>query len=111
MPAQTKIIRLKDVHKAVCDIFGVEVETLQQSSRARATTHPRMLAMYLAKKHTSAGLHEISSFFGRRSHSSAVTAHQTVSNWIAAGEFVQINGQKCDVRDVVSQVEALLRAG
>lgn len=111
VPAQAKIIRLQDVRKAICDVFGLDTDHLQQQSRSRAITQPRMLAMYLARKYTSAGLHEISQFFGRRSHSSAVTASNTVDAWIANGEKVIVNGQTCDVRDIVSQVERSLRAG
>ena len=92
------------------DVFGLETDKLQQPARSRSVSQPRMLAMWLARKHTAAGLHEISQFFGRRSHSSAVTAHHTVDNWIASGAQLDINGQACDVRDIVSQIESLLRA-
>lgn len=111
VPTQARIIRLQDVRKAICEICGVDQDSLQQQSRSRSITQPRMLAMYLSRKHTSAGLHEISQFFGRRSHSSAVTANNTVESWIARGESITINGQRCDIRDIVSQVETLLRTG
>jgi len=111
LPAQSRVIRLKDVQKAVCAMFGLESESLHQKSRSKAITQPRMLAMYLSKKHTTAGLHEISEFYGRRSHSSAVTANNSVQDWIQSAKTIQINGQNCDVRDVVSQLEQSLRAG
>lgn len=111
MPAQTRIVRMQDVRKTVCEVFGVESDVLQQSSRSRAVSQPRMVAMYLARKLTSAGLHEISHFFGRRSHSSAVSASNKVDEWVARGEKVDINGQACDIRDVLSQIESRLRAG
>ena len=111
VPAQTRIIRLQDVRKAICEVFGLESDNLSQQSRSRAVTQPRMLAMYLARKYTSAGLYEISQFFGRRSHSSAVTASNTVDSWLTKGEKMNINGQACDIRDIVSQVERALRAG
>lgn len=111
VPTQARIIRMQDVRKAICEVCGVDSESLQQQSRSRAITQPRMLAMYLARKHTSAGLHEISQFFGRRSHSSAVTANNTVEHWISNGETIAVHGQKCDVRDIMSQVETLLRTG
>ena len=110
VPTRARIIRLKDVRRSVCEVFGLEADKLEQAARCRALSQPRMLAMWLARKHTAAGLHEISQFFGRRSHSSAVTAHHTVDNWIAAGFKLDINGQACDVRDILSQIETLLRA-
>ena len=111
LPAQSRVIRLKDVHKAVCEMFGLESDSLHQKSRSKAITQPRMLAMYLSKKHTTAGLHEISEFYGRRSHSSAVTANNSVQDWMEAAKTIQIHGQNCDVRDIVSQLEQKLRAG
>ena len=111
VPTQARIIRLQDVRKAICEICGVDQDSLQQQSRSRSITQPRMLAMYLSRKHTSAGLHEISQFFGRRSHSSAVTANNTVEGWLARGESISVNGQRCDIRDIVSQAETLLRTG
>ena len=111
LPTQSRVIRLKDVQKAVCEMFGLESDSLHQKSRSKAITQPRMLAMFLSKKHTAAGLHEISSFYGRRSHSSAVTANNSVLGWLDAAKSIQINGQLCDVRDVVSQLEQKLRVG
>ena len=111
LPAQSRVIRLKDVHKVVCEMFGLESDSLHQKSRSKAITQPRMLAMYLSKKHTTAGLHEISEFYGRRSHSSAVTANNSVQDWMEAAKTIQIHGQNCDVRDIVSQLEQKLRAG
>lgn len=111
VPSQARVIRLKDIHKAICEVFGLESEVLQQTSRSRASSQPRMLAMWLARKYTTAGLHEISHFFGRRSHSSAVTAHNTVDGWVKKGARLKLSGQECDVRDIISQVETALRAG
>ena len=111
VPTQSRIIRLKDVSRSVCDVFGLEADSLQRQARSRSVSKPRMLAMWFARRHTSAGLHEISRFFGRRSHSSAVTAHHAVDEWISAGTTLDINGQPCDVRDIVSQIESQLRAG
>lgn len=111
VPTQSRVVRLKDVSKTVCGVFGLEADSLQQHVRSRSMSKPRMLAMWCARKHTSAGLHEISQFFGRRSHSSAVTAHHAVDEWISSGAKLDINGQPCDVRDIVSQIESELRAG
>ena len=111
LPARSRVIRLKDIRKAVCEMFGLEADALEQKSRSKAISQPRMVAMYLSKQHTTAGLHEISEFYGRRSHSSAVTAHNTVQEWIESAKALQINGQLCDVRDIISQLEQQLRAG
>ena len=73
------------------EIFEIEVESLNASNRSRTASAPRMLAMWLARRHTAAGLHEISTFFGRRSHSSAVTASNTVEGWLSECTKMKIN--------------------
>jgi chromosomal replication initiator protein len=44
------VVRLPDIQKAMCDAFGVEPKALQARGKAKAVTHPRMLAMWLARK-------------------------------------------------------------
>ena len=70
---------LQDVERAVCQLFGVDPEALKADSRARAVTYPRMLAMYLARKHTGAAYSEIGRFFGGRNHSTVISAEKKVA--------------------------------
>ena len=42
-----------------------------------------MLAMWLARKYTRSGLNEISRYFGRRSHSTVISAQKRVDRWLA----------------------------
>ena len=41
--------------------------------------------MYLARKYTRAPLSEIGSYFGRRSHSTVISAQKKVEAWMADG--------------------------
>lgn len=111
VPAQTRIVRMQDIRKIVCDVFGLEPDSLQQKTRSRAIAQPRMVAMYMSRRLTAAGLHEISQFFGRSSHSSAVSASTKVEKMISNGDTVNVSGQACDIRDVISQIESRLKAG
>ncbi|MGE3822370.1 MAG: chromosomal replication initiator protein DnaA, partial [Isosphaeraceae bacterium] len=52
-------VALRDVERAVCALFQVDADVLKSEGRARAVTFPRMLAMYLARKHTGAAYSEI----------------------------------------------------
>ena len=79
VPSPSRIIRLQDVRKAICETFNLHIDSLQAANRSKSVAAPRMLAMWLARRHTGAGLHEISTFFGRRSHSSAVTPRKRLS--------------------------------
>ncbi|WP_165233376.1 chromosomal replication initiator protein DnaA [Aquisphaera insulae] len=75
-------IALRDVERAVCDLFQVEPDALKSDSRARAVAYPRMLAMYLARKHTGAAYSEIGRFFGGRNHSTVISAEKKVAGWL-----------------------------
>lgn len=106
-----RVLRLGDIQKAVCEVFGVDGDSLQSSRRAKRVSHPRMLAMWLARKHTRAALAEIGDFFGHRSHSTVISAQKRVDHWIAAGRCVETRSGDRDVDDAIRQVEQLLLAG
>ena len=76
-------MRLADVQKAVCDVFGVEPAQLRSERKGRSVSEPRMLAMWLARKYTRAAWSEIGEFFGRRSHSTVIAAHSRVERMIS----------------------------
>lgn len=104
-------IRLGDICQAVCDVFGVEPPQIVGPSRARPVVQPRLLAMWLARKHTRAGLSEISRFFGRKSHSAVLTAQQTVQRWLAEDRPICVGSRELPIAEVVRQIERRLLAG
>ena len=77
-----RAVALKDVEKVVCQLFQIAPEALKADNRARAVAYPRMLAMYLARKHTGAAYSEIGRFFGGRNHSTVISAEKKVLGWI-----------------------------
>jgi len=52
-------MRIEDIDHAVCDVLELTRGCLQSAERAWSVSHPRMLAMFLARKHTSASHSEI----------------------------------------------------
>ncbi len=48
---QGRVVKLADIERAVCDVFGLSPDSLQSSAKAREVSHPRMLAMWLAQVH------------------------------------------------------------
>ena len=70
-----------------------------------------MLAMFLARKHTSSALAEIGSYFGRRSHSTVITAQKTVEEWLSSQGSIVLADASWDAREAVRRVEDLLRVG
>ena len=105
----SRVIRLADIEKAVCDTFGLERESLQSGRKGRAVSHPRMLAMWLARKYTRAALSEIGQYFGRRSHSTVVSAQKRVDRWIADDATLDLAEQSRTVSDAIQQLEQRIR--
>jgi len=104
-----RAVHLHDIEKAVCEVFGVEPASLHSETRSQHVSHPRMLAMWLARKHTRAALSEIGRFFGRRSHSTVISATRRVDDWMAAGRSLQLKQRTCRVDEAIRQVERRLR--
>jgi len=104
-------IRLVDIDRAVCAGLGLAPGTLQARTRGRAANHPRMLAMFLARKHTAAPLAEIGAFFGRRSHSTVLAAQKTVAGWLAAERPVILAETTWRIADAIRCLEERLAAG
>lgn len=104
-----RAVRLADIEKAVCDVFGLEDEALQSGRRAKGVAQPRMLAMWLARKHTRAALAEIGQHFGRRSHSTVISAQKAVSGWVASQFKIELTGKPLNVEEAIRRVEERLR--
>jgi chromosomal replication initiator protein len=78
-----RAVGLKDVEKAICGLFEMKPDDLHSDGRARAISYPRMIGMYLARKHVGASYSEIGRFFGGRNHSTVISAEKKVKGWLA----------------------------
>ncbi len=65
--------------------------------------------MWLARKHTRAALSEIGHFFGRRSHSTVISAQKRVDGWMASGASLRVAENSWGVDDAIRKVEQHLR--
>ncbi len=102
-------VRLIDIQRAVCEVFGVEASSLKSQRKTRAIAEPRMLAMWLARRFTRAALSEVGDFFGRRSHSTVVSAQKKFDKLISAHGEMVVGDQVCQVEEAVRRIEAKLR--
>jgi chromosomal replication initiator protein len=100
-----RVVRLTDVDAAVCRALKLDEGALQSKARAWAVSHPRMLAMFLARKHTSAAYSEVGHYFGGRNHSTAVAAEKKVRGWVAADAELALGERRLRVREIVERVE------
>jgi chromosomal replication initiator protein len=105
----TRAVRLGDVQKVVCDVFGVEPSELRSDRKGRSVSEPRMLAMWLARKYTRAAWSEIGEFFGRRSHSTVIAAHRRVERLISTRAEIGLNDRTCRVEEAIRRLETALR--
>ncbi len=73
-------LRLSDVLEAVSKHFGIRLQDLLGRKRTRSLSHPRQIAMYLARKLTPLSLEEIGMHFGGRDHSTVLHAERCVES-------------------------------
>jgi chromosomal replication initiator protein len=100
-----RVVQIADIDAAVCRVLRLEAGTLQSKARAWAVSHPRMVAMYLARKHTPAAYSEIGRHFGGRNHSTAVAAEKKVRQWLADNSELALGERRLRVREVIELVE------
>jgi chromosomal replication initiator protein len=97
--------QLGDVEAAVCRALRLEPRALQSKQRAWSVSHPRMLAMYLSRKHTGAAYSEIGLHFGGRNHSTAVAAEKKVRHWLQEQGEIVAGSRLWRVREAVELIE------
>jgi chromosomal replication initiator protein len=93
-------LTIEAVQREVAAYFDVKLHDLKGPKRHRAVAHPRMVAMYLARKLTNMSYPEIGSRFGGKDHSTVISAVRKIE---------RLCGEDSSVRSVVSTLESHLR--
>ncbi len=106
-----RVVRLADIEQAVCQVFGVEPKQLKSARRTRTISQPRMLAMFLARKHTQSAYNEIGQYFGGRNHSTVVSAEKKVVGWLSDDNPIRIASEMWTTNEIVEAIEQQLLAG
>lgn len=106
-----RVVRLPDIEAAICNLFGIDACDLKSDKRTRSVSQPRMLAMFLARRHTQAAYKEIGDFFGGRNHSTVVAAEKKVDTWLRAEKELTFAGRNWHLSDVMESIEQQLLAG
>ena len=78
-------ITLGDIEAVTAAFFGITPADIHSSRRTRTVSVARMIAMYLARRHTRMSFPEIGRFMGKN-HSSVVLAVQRLEKTIAKNE-------------------------
>jgi chromosomal replication initiator protein len=103
-----KMVGLPDIERAVCEFFRVTPKDLKSAKRTRSISQPRMLAMFLMRKHTRAAYSEIGDHFGGRNHATVISAEKRVRDWITTGETVRVATETWPMSEVVAAIEQRL---
>jgi chromosomal replication initiator protein len=74
-----KTVTIDQIQKKVGEHFDVRLADMTSKRRTANVAFPRQVAMYLARRHTKASLHEIGEIFGGRDHGTVLHACTTVS--------------------------------
>lgn len=108
----TKAVALADVERAICTAFGLTGSELRSDSKSHNISQPRILAMYLSRRHTTAAFSEIGRYYGDRNHSTVIAAHRRVETWLKENRPVGGRGAKnLNAREAIAAVENMLRIG
>jgi chromosomal replication initiator protein len=103
-----RAVGLKDVERAIAALFGVTADDLRGDGRARAVSYPRMLGMYLARKHVGASYSEIGRFFGGRNHSTVISAEKKVKGWLAEEDRIHLLDGFQTTSEILASLERAL---
>ena len=106
-----KVVNLAAIEAAVSQLFSLQQKDLKSSRRTKAVTQPRMLAMFLARRHTQSAYKEIGDFFGGRNHSTVIAAEKKVEAWLASDEELKIAGRAWKASDLIETLDQQLIAG
>ncbi len=109
--SQSPIISLERIERAVCDVCGVQPEELRSPKRIKRISTARMLAIWLSRRHTSAGLAEIGAYYGGRNHSTVVAARKKIEAMHQSEEVIDIKSQRIKVSVALERLENRLRTG
>jgi chromosomal replication initiator protein len=81
-PEESSQVTIESIQTAVAKYFGLRVQDLKSTSRARKVALPRQIAMYLCRKYTPISLREIGTYFGGKDHSTIIHALEKVETAI-----------------------------
>ena len=100
-----RVVRLEDVDRAVRAVLRLEAGALQSKGRAWAVSHPRMVAVFLARSTRRRPTPRSAAGFGGRNHSTAVAAEKKVRGWLPDDAELALGERRSRVREVVERAE------
>ena len=93
-------LTIEAIQREVASYFEVKLHDLKGPKRHRAVSHPRLIAMYLARQLTQMSYPEIGSRFGGKDHSTVISAVRKIEKKLA---------EDPSLRSIVSTLTSRLR--
>ncbi len=106
----TVSIGIRDIERVVCNLFQVKTEGIRSDSRAQALAYPRMIAMYLCRKHLNVAYSEIGRYFGGRNHTTVIAAERKVNKWLKSEKRISLLPGFETVADLLADLDRALGA-
>jgi hypothetical protein len=82
-------ITIRKVINTVAGFYGFPVNDLESKCHAKAMTHARHVAMYLARELTTKSLPAIGRMLGNRDHTTVMHGHQKIKRLIETDELLR----------------------
>lgn len=82
LPGDTKKVTVSSIQKLVANYFQLRVSDLKSKERRKVIVRPRQIAMYLCRKHTEHSYPELSSEFGKKDHTTVLSACKKIESMI-----------------------------
>lgn len=76
------VITLEGISALVAERFGIKIEDLRSSSRAKKYAHPRQIVMYLCCEYTELTLVSIAQKLKRKNHTTILHGHRTIKQML-----------------------------
>ena len=109
---QGRVVKLADIERAVCDVFGLDAEqpAIGRQGQGRHAIRACWPCFWPASTR-GPRCAEIGSYFGRRSHSTVISAQKKIESWMADGSTVRLHDRPLSLEETIRRVEERLRAG
>lgn len=103
-------ITLEAIERAVSQLASVPAEALHRRTRSRSVCYPRLVVIYLARKHLGLSSAALARHFGGMHHSTILAAEKRVRQWLHSKTRVPLGECRWDIQDFIARVEAHLGA-
>ena len=98
---QSTALRVNDLRRIACELYGLDPKTLRRRSKVRSVSHPRMLILYLARKFTQSTYTQIGQAVGGLDHSTVIAAEKKIEALIKKDAEIVLGDRPWRVREAV----------